>query len=98
MPLKLIQQKPPRSGILVILIEQLIFILAWLLLVAKSSPTFYPCPESTGTPDAICALTRVATSLGGNPIYKIGDEYPARSTGASTNLKMSSMISVLLNV
>jgi len=27
-------------------------------------PNFYPCPESTGTPDAEYALTRLATSLG----------------------------------
>jgi len=28
-----------------------------------ASPTFYPCPELTGTPDATCALTRLATQF-----------------------------------
>jgi len=38
-------------------------------------PNFYPCPESTGTPDAKYALTRLATSMGeAAPIYRPGNE------------------------
>jgi hypothetical protein len=51
-------------------------------------PTFYPCPESTGTPHATCALTRLATSLGRlTPSTRSGNKCPERSTGASNQLE-----------
>jgi len=92
MPLKLIKKSRRDSGIRSFL-NRAIHFHRWpgYEVASRMPPTFYPCPESTGTPDATCALTRLATSLRRQPHLQIGDEYPGRSAGAS-NLKMSSMI------
>jgi hypothetical protein len=51
-----------------------IFRLAWLLHKGDwIPPTFYPCPDMTGTPDAACVLKAPGNQLGGgDPFYKAG--------------------------
>jgi hypothetical protein len=54
--------------------DRAIFELAWLLHKGDwIPPTFYPCPDMTGTPDAACVLTAPGNQLsGGDPFYKTG--------------------------
>jgi hypothetical protein len=76
MPLKLIHKKSPGSGILFVWLNRAIHFLRWLGCEVASlmPPTFYPCPESTGTPDATYALTRLATNLRRRPHLQDRDE------------------------
>jgi len=95
---KLLQLKSREAAPLSSTNRASISALAWLLKwQAVACPPSIRARNRTGTPDATCALNASGNQFEeATPSTRSGIEYPGRSTGASTNLKMSSILVLLL--